>query len=139
MLQQIGDRPLRVSNFDVVGIVVGQQRHGPIVALGSDLVLNLPPVVNLLLQGLQFRDPLTHAFNGDQAEGTHGQEQDGANQEGGQEPGGIVELPPDQVDERLGYAWVEPPAAGRRARARQRVGRFLHNISHPTSAPTITP
>ena len=43
------------------------------MALGGDLVLDLPAAVDLLLERLQLRDPLTHPFDGDQAEGAHAQ------------------------------------------------------------------
>src|SRR6266566_9438064 len=107
------------------------------MALGSDLILNLPSPVHLLLKGFQLRDTLTHAFNGDQAERTNSRKQDRANKERGKKPRGVGELPPDQVDERLGHAWVETLSIRRHACPRQSGRRFAHHFSHLICAQSV--
>ena len=81
LVEQIAERLLRVDDLDVELVVVGEQRHRPVVALGGDRVEHLLGPAGLLLEPVEVVHPLVHPADDDQAQDRQADEQQGAGEE----------------------------------------------------------
>ncbi len=125
LVEQVHERRFRIGDLLVVAVLLRQQRHGTVVALGGDEVEHLLRALRLVLQTIELADPVVHALDDHEAQERHPDEQDRPAQEAeeqlamdaGRDPG-------HRVDDR-----PEPPRVARKARLSE-LGRLVGVSRH---------